>query len=1582
MSDKDFLNAIRNSKYDGLKEYLDSHDINFILNLLLVNNSFLSNTFNYITSYYNQRINIEISKRLVNKGVLKLTDLPDYMYKDESYINYLFDNLYLKLEDKYKIIDKFLKYDTLNDKIIKSIIGTSEIDNNYNIEIYSNIKYTKVLGLLNYRNGYHFKSSGINDEVVDILCDKGIEFNSNSSYINCDLYKNFYFILKKLDNSNYMNVFKYVNSNYTRYSDEELFKILEVVTKKGYYNDVYFEFLNRDIRFINYWLENGKSQISYLNKISDDILKDENNGVVKNLIDKGLYINEKTNPIILNSEIYIMYKLDKDIKDNNNLYWIKDIGTNLIDNPNNGIIYKALENGCVFFDMFFNHVEYVLKYLENDKIDNSFYEKIPKNIVNDPTNNVIITMIDKNFLAFQLKKELFNIKEYVLYFINNKAERYNIKIVVDNCDVNFILENDIFKKCIDIGYEINDKTSKKILNNEECLYYYLDNCIINNKQYYINNIVGLISDEIINNTSNGIIMNIIRKGFKYSKDIDKRIINNRDYVSCFLENQEPYYNNILLNNLNSELLNDREFINPCIENGYRYNEQTPIELFQVDYIKRYFTFYNENNSIWLTANNIFKKIDEEVLNDSSNGLVYTAIDYGYEINKYSPSIIYNNIDYLLYYAFNNIDNINYCLRKFIELNKDILNNDYFVYSMIDFGYKINSLTPPEIINNYNYVMYALKCGKIKNSSLLPIPVEIIDESMALLLLMNKVLINDLNEEFYDNFSLKQLYYIVRRDVYKLDNQELKKYLNKDVIVEQIPSDILNDKINILSIILYNPNVIDIIDDNILDSFLIRAAFINNYKINDKQLLTKYINIIGLKELIKINPYIIEYYSENEFKELFNQNYEEIIRHAINNGYNIASIVSNLPNNLNNKIFIKIAIEYNFVDIINYIDFDIDFELFEIIWFRKVNIKNDRLKNIIINKDEFINLILNSNTNKLIKSIELFYPNNFNNSNLDILIDKIIVGYTISDKEQFKHNLFYLRNKNKEIFYDLNLKLLTDKYMFLGIETINRILADKEMTNKVLKLNECELKLFSLCISYLYSIDLGINVNDILYKILNNLNSYKFSSLSKSIVNNFVNLDALIDRINDGKTNGEHIFYLDNLINILCIHNNIYKIDNMEDVNKLLDKKKEYFSKLVIDDRIDTIKNIILYKFYNIDLKEARFIYDRYCYLMSDIQNISDINLRKILYDIIFLIECNDKESLINIYDNITIEEVDLKYSVLIESLIRNEYVKQFNGKFNNNKLKKLDDNIYELEDSINLLVHVLGGYNSRYTEPLNFMDEWNIELMTNHGVCTSYITNQNLSTARNVRYPTLVFTDLEDNSILLSSPDDIGSNGMNVKFATSLEQPCCFLSPDTMIDETRWHHNEVVLERKYLDKKSEINYKRLPNYVLYMVEKEFINDDDSINIEKIKSTELWRMTEKASKDFGVSILIINKVKINKKERQVIEKMKQEMISTKNYLLINKIIVRYMNNLMDDKNIITKDELEEFVNYVISMSYNVENGIEILKILYQTILDENRKFAVHRTEEKYNYLKKYESIIREKIIEFDSKYFDNSNLKKV
>ena len=394
---------------------------------------------------------------------------------------------------------------------------------------------------------------------------------------------------------------------------------------------------------------------------------------------------------------------------------------------------------------------------------------------------------------------------------------------------------------------------------------------------------------------------------------------------------------------------------------------------------------------------------------------------------------------------------------------------------------------------------------------------------------------------------------------------------------------------------------------------------------------------------------------------------------------------------------------------------------------------------------------------------------------------------------------------------------------------------------------------------------------------------------------------------------------------------------------------------------------------------GEFIYKRYCYKKEDIEKINDVKIRKILYDLIFLMECDDIDILKNVYLNLSIENIDFKYSVLLEQLIRNIYIEQYNDKLSSNKIINIENNIYEVEDNVNLLVHVLGAYNSKYKEPANFKDEWNIKIMKNHGVCTSYITNQNLSTARNIKYPALVFNELENNSMLLSSPDDIASNSMNESFATSLMRPCCFLQPDTMIDETRYHHNEIVLERKYLDDKSNINYKRLPNYVLFIANKDYINEDESLNMDKIKSTDLWRMTEKASKNFGIPILIINKVKINKKEIEEINKLKEEMISTNNYLLINKIIVRYMNNLMDLDNIITTDDLDNFINSMLKLSGEIENGKEILEILMYTITEENRKFNEHKAEKKYNYINKFETIVYDKIREYNKSEEDDKKI---
>lgn len=1588
MSDNEFLKLVRYLDWDKTKEYLDSHNINEVLSLLSRNNALYKDRFDYIYNYYpNQKITKEIAMICINKRIIDINNLPSYMYEDTSYIDYIAQNASLFAEGKVEFVNSLIEHNCLTESAIKKFFSYGVNEKGYNDKLFSNPNYTKVLASLDGRIGFAFKKEGITDEVIDEVLKHDGSYSTRAEYQNCDLYKNFYYIYNSLKKQ--QDTLNYINNHLDSYSDNELMKLVEVCTEKRYDKRIY-GILNRDVKYINYYLDNVSSygNSTVLENLSNKYLKDPSNGIVKKLIDKGMYFDANTNKIILESEDYVNYYLDRTIATKSHFQWFNYVGQNIIDNPSNGIVFKAIENKCEILNRFLDNPIYVNKYIETSKSVRDLYSKISNSIKFDPTNNVINNMMDKDYYVFTSHSELFNIKEYLIHYINtiNSKNVHTLKDVVDNCDINIIINNNLVEDVIELGYKITNATPKEILENENFIYYYCDCCIKrrNTNISALNDIFKLLSDEIINDPSNGIILNAIRNGYFYSNDTDKRIINNKEYILELIQSEEIYWSIQLINNLNEEFLNDRNIVIPCIEKGYRYEEKkTPKILYQVDYLKKYFAYYNDSNPLWITFNHIIPYIPEEIVNDSSNGLVYSAFDYGYEINLYTPNIIKDNLDYVLYYAKLHIKGMTALFYNLKPDDEKYYNNEKFVYSILDYGYLLSNQTPKTIINNYNYIMYALKYGRIDDYTF-KVPKNLIDEKMARLLIANKCY-RSVGEEFYKQFNLDYEYVIKRGDFYLLNGEPMAQFLraNRDneLTIDMIDKEWLKDKNKVRALINYLPNVIDYIDDNMVDEELISYAFINDYEFNNIDKLTSYINKVGLKEIIKYNSKVIEYYTEEEFNNLFNQDYEEIIRYAVEKGYSIKNAIVDLPVNLNNKKFIMIAIDNNVVDIVNYVDFKLDRELFEKIWTKNITIPllKDNIKEQIINNEELFDIILKSTKQKKLCSISLFYPKNVSHKNLNILLDQVLIGYKISNRDLFVYNLSYLFAKNKELFYNLNLEILTDKFLFLGIETINRIIPDKGLLFKVTRLNENKLKIFNICINYLYSLNLDINVNDILYKVVSSLDSGNFNNMCKSINENFKRMDVLINTLKEGTTKGRNIAFLDNLINILYMENNHYNIESFIDINHFIDKKNEYFKSHIIFD-LNGIKDLILEKYYNMNYSTGEFIYKRYCYKKEDIEKINDVKIRKILYDLIFLMECDDIDILKNVYLNLSVENIDFKYSVLLEQLIRNIYIEQYNDKLSSNKIINIEDNIYEVEDNVNLLVHVLGAYNSKYKEPANFKDEWNIELMKNHGVCTSYITNQNLSTARNIKYPTLVFNELENNSMLLSSPDDIASNSMNESFATSLMKPCCFLLPDTMIDETRYHHNEIVLERKYLDDKSNINYKRLPNYVLFIATKDYINEDESLNMDKIKSTDLWRMTEKASKDFNVPILIINKVKINKKEIEEINKLKEEMISTNNYLLINKIIVRYMNNLMDLDNIITTDDIDNFINSMLKLSGEIENGKEILEILMYTITEENRKFNEHKAEKKYNYINKFETIVYDKIREYNKEVEDDKKVK--
>ena len=176
------LFILQDKKEYFFKEYLNNHDFNYVLDLLIRNNLITFDLLKYMSDYYNNPIiSVNNAKRLVDKKFLNMYKLPEYMYKSNEYLEKIFYQRSYNYSEKYQIVDVLIRYDVLNETMINNILGRSEIEDSYNPKLYSEEKYTKVLAHLNSSNGYHFKSSGITNEVVDILFEKGIKYISKYS---------------------------------------------------------------------------------------------------------------------------------------------------------------------------------------------------------------------------------------------------------------------------------------------------------------------------------------------------------------------------------------------------------------------------------------------------------------------------------------------------------------------------------------------------------------------------------------------------------------------------------------------------------------------------------------------------------------------------------------------------------------------------------------------------------------------------------------------------------------------------------------------------------------------------------------------------------------------------------------------------------------------------------------------------------------------------------------------------------------------------------------------------------------------------------------------------------------------------------------------------------------------------------------------------------------------------------------------------------------------------------------------------------------------------------------------------------
>ena len=503
-------------------------------------------------------------------------------------------------------------------------------------------------------------------------------------------------------------------------------------------------------------------------------------------------------------------------------------------------------------------------------------------------------------------------------------------------------------------------------------------------------------------------------------------------------------------------------------------------------------------------------------------------------------------------------------------------------------------------------------------------------------------------------------------------------------------------------------------------------------------------------------------------------------------------------------------------------------------------------------------------------------------NIKVVIPFLEEKYNVLH-EYLDYKINYLYNRNDEIFSTLNLEILK---FDIPEETLLTITLHPDIQKKIIKLD--------------------ILISSKILKIIKKVQSKEYDTLQivESILNNASNYKKMLSILDINSLSENE---LNNLIYVLQNENNIFNISSIEDLKEKNFKRKKdaYFRN--IDNNLDNIdldslKEAILESIYGISLERAKFISDRYSYdfdvLRKDGLNEKIITIVENLNKIVNETDILKLKAIYQAKNDIPSLETDFMSSLSLEASIRKEYAKMYsntlykvnekdlsqNSKLNNVTYKGKKVEIYEPGDAFRMQIHALGAYNPDYQKPDNFKDDWLKPKIAYHGICTSYIANNEIATARQ-EHPILGFSNYEEKALLLAGNHDLGSNRANKSYATSNFKPYKFLPPKTMIDATRHNHNEMVIERIKQDSMS----KRTPNYIVYIVDD--INNSNNFDI----NNRLYQENLQAAYDFDIPIVVIDRLKYAKQEKERCDSLERKFNDSRNPETLRELFLNYVNN---------------------------------------------------------------------------------------
>lgn len=627
------------------------------------------------------------------------------------------------------------------------------------------------------------------------------------------------------------------------------------------------------------------------------------------------------------------------------------------------------------------------------------------------------------------------------------------------------------------------------------------------------------------------------------------------------------------------------------------------------------------------------------------------------------------------------------------------------------------------------------------------------------------------------------------------------------------------------------------------------------------------------------------------------------------------------------------------------------------------------ENLVKNNTNYlINIVTNTKTvpNCLAESSE-FRDECINKDRIDIaskciipsnllenesLVDKYCNELHIDKKifyERYKWICNYFE-KNNNIFNIMLASSLKNNIFSLNSEHFERFINDVDVQLSLSKLSERELSLFSKILD-LYSYD-EYDISQMIVNVINNMNDYS----------------ALLNSINIEELSKQDIR---NIVGLFQLSKNQYNITDKEELQKYFDIRKNYFEQNFNSNILEENKNNLLKVMFNIDLKEAEYIDNKYNHnnvnenILINLRN-SELpeNIYNLLLTLNKIIECNNREELIEIYKNITINDL-YKNEIPLESYLRGQYTKLYSMSLyrieEKNKLYGPKDNYMSSYNykgknvpicvprvNFNFFIHCVGSCSLvSEVSSKNYRDDWlDRPQLQDHFIACSYINEKGIYSIRSNGSIIFGFDSLEDGSILAMSNCDIDSTGKyscsyngSRKLQEDNKNRAKFFVPSEILKTVNDGYNEIVIERRNMNKKKSCEFKRKPDYIIMMSESmesenfnsmnnlfqnqlSFISEEDRKQIENIeekrKLKEFMKKYEDSisnlasSENIELNIMVNNIVNLIMKSKYFEDCLKASSEFDIPLVVIDKTY--YFNKILIDSNNYDEEKIKSISDF--------------------------------------------------------------------